>query len=230
MVLSEEQAENIRKQILDQIEKLPEDQVSELKEQIKKASSEELEAFIKQMQQAEQQASECIFCKIIKGELETVKIFEDKEILCVLDIAPASKGHAIVMPKQHVQFIQDINNELLNKLMNFVKLLSPVLVQTMNAKALSVYIPQGQLAGQGVGHFFINIIPRYEKDKVAIKWERKQESKKELQKIADIIKKAASSKVVMQLEHEKARLLKHEKVKQQTEAEKIFKHVKRRRV
>lgn len=230
MTLTKEQAEQVRKQILEQLEKLPEDQVSNLKEQIKEASSEELEAFIQELQKAQKLQSECIFCKIVKGEIETIKIFEDKEILCVLDIAPASKGHALVMPKEHVQFIQDIKPELLTKIMTFVKLLSPVIVQVLNAKALSIYIPQGQLAGQQVQHFFIHLIPRYEKDKVTITWERKQENKEELEKIAELIKKAASAELVKQLEHEKAKLLKHEKVRQATEAEKIFKHVKRRRV
>ncbi|MEM1535832.1 MAG: HIT family protein [Candidatus Pacearchaeota archaeon] len=229
-MLSKEQVENIRKQILEQLDKLPADQVDELKKQIEKADAEELEAFIKQVQQAQRIQGECIFCKIVRGELETVKIFEDKEILCVLDIAPASKGHALVMPKEHVQFIQDLKPELLNKIMTFVKLLSPILVRVLNAKALSIYIPQGQLAGQQVPHFFINLIPRYEKDKVIIEWERKRETKGELEKVAEIIRKTASTEVVKQLEHEKEKLLKHEKIRQATEAEKIFKQVKRRRV
>ncbi|MCS7134567.1 MAG: HIT family protein [Candidatus Pacearchaeota archaeon] len=229
-MLSQEQAEHVRKQILEQLEKLPQEEVGDLKKEIQEASAEELEAFIGQLQKAQKLTKECIFCKIIKGEIETVKIFEDKELLCILDIAPASKGHALVMPKQHVQFIQDIKPELLAKLFHFIQSLAPVLIQVLNAKALSIYIPQGQLAGQRVQHFFVNLIPRYENDKVSIVWDRKQEDKKELQRTAEIIRKAAISKIVKELEKEKEKLLKHEKAKKQEEAEKIYKHVKRRRV
>ncbi len=226
-MLTKEQAEVARKQILDQLGKLPEDQVEDLKKQVKDASPEELESFIQQMQQGQKQ--ECIFCKIIKGEIETVKIFEDKDLIAILDIMPASKGHVIVMPKQHVKFIQELSNDVLSKLNNFVKLLSPVLVDVMKAKGLSIYIPQGVLAGQNVDHFSINLIPRYEDDKIAMGWERKKQSNKYLEKVAEEIRKVAATKVVKNLEEEKEKLLKHEKVKEATEAEKIFKHVKKRR-
>ena len=226
-MLNKDQAEQVRKQILDQLEKLPKDQVGDLKEQIQEASPEELEAFVAQMQKG--QKGECIFCKIIKKEIESIRIFEDNDLIALMDIMPATKGHVIVMPKKHFKFIQELDKELLDKLINFIRLLSPVLVEAMNAKSLSIYIPQGAMAGQNVDHFFINLIPRYEKDKVVIDWNREKKPNKELEVVADIIRKAAQGKVVTQLEEEKEKLVKHEKVKQATEAEQIYKHVKKRK-
>jgi histidine triad (HIT) family protein len=210
---------------------LPKDQVGDLIDQVKEAGSEELEAFIQQMQQGQTQQGpgECIFCKIIKKEMDAIRIFEDNDIIVLLDIMPATKGHVIIMPKQHIRFIQEIDNILLNKIMNFVKLLSPVLVEVLKAKGLSIYIPQGIAAGQNVGHFYINLIPRYDKDEVAIDWKREKKSNKELENIAETLKKAASKRVVSQLEEEKEKLMKHDKVRQESEAEQMYKHVKKRR-
>ncbi|UCD21109.1 MAG: HIT family protein [archaeon] len=226
MTLTKEQAEQVREQILEQLKSLPKDKIGNLKEQVKKASPKELESFLQQMQG---QGGECIFCKIVKGEIDTIKIFEDKDILAILDIMPASRGHIIVFPKKHIHFIQEVDNPLLNKIMNFVKVLSPALVDVLKAKGLSIYLPQGQLAGQNVDHFFINVIPRYEGDNVAIGWERKKADKKELDKVAKLVKKAATNTVVGQLEEEKKKLLKHQKIQEASEAEQIYKHVKKRR-
>lgn len=219
-------AENLRRQLLTSLEKFSGKEAEELKEHIKKATPEELQEIIKSLQGQ----GECLFCRIIKGEIETIKIFEDKDLIAVLDIAPATRGHTLIIPKEHVTFIQDLKPELLSKLFHFVKLLCPVLVDVLKARAISIYIPQGYLAGQNVPHFFINLIPRYENDKVHIGWEKKQKSKKELEEIAEAIRKEASSRVVKSLEEEKEKLLKHKKVKEQEEAEKIYKQIKRRRV
>jgi len=234
MALTKEQAEAVRKQILEQLKKLPKEQVGNLPEQIKKASPEELEAFVNQMQARQSGAAagkggECIFCKIIKGEIDTVKIYEDQDILAVLDIMPASKGHIIVMPKKHIQFIQELSESLLNKIMHFVKLISPAIIQLLKAQSLSIYIPQGQLAGQAMPHFIVNIIPRYEKDNVSIGWNREKADLKELEKVAVKIRKVASTHVINHIAEEKKKVEVKRKKKETSEAEKMYKRVKKRR-
>ena len=111
-MVSEKEAEQIRKKLLEEVEKLPAEQASAIREQIKKATPEQLVAFVQQAQKkagagtAGKGAGECIFCQIISGKLETVKIYEDDEIIVVLDLYPATKGHILIMPKQHFQFAE----------------------------------------------------------------------------------------------------------------------------
>lgn len=233
MALTKEQAEQIKKQLLNQIDNLsPEqaDQVEELREQIENASPEELEEFIKQQQAAFQSAgqSKCIFCEIIAGRIESVRIYEDRDILVLMEIMPASKGHILVMPKQHYQYIQEIPEKLLQKIFYFIKIACPVLVSTLDAKALSIYIPQGILAGQRVQHFLINLIPRYESDGLIFDWEHKKANNKDLEAIAGKIRKVMQNEVIKKIAKEQQKEERKRKKEQESEAEKILKHMKKR--
>ena len=214
--------EDLRKKLLEQVErveKLSEEQRNILKERIKSATPEQLEAFIKQSQNAE----ECFFCQIVSGKVETIKIYEDKEILAFLDIYPANLGHIIVIPKKHFQFIQEIPDNLLNKLFLFVKTIEPVLVEVVKAKGIAIYIGQGQAAGQMIPHFSINIIPD-----VNFQWDKKKVKREELEKIAETLRDKAGKIVRKKLEAEKLKEEKKTKKEEEKEAEKIFKHVKQR--
>jgi len=225
MTFTEEQAEAVRKQILAQIEKLPQEQVGDLKEQIEEATHEELEEFIKQ-QQGQQK---CIFCEIIAGRIDSIKIYEDQDILVLMEIMPATKGHILIIPKHHYQFIQEIPDALMTKMMYFVKTVSPIIVKLLDAKSLSIYIPQGQLAGQRIQHFVINLIPRYEADNISFDWEHKKADEKELKGIADKIKKASQTEVLKGIKEEQDKYEKNKKEKIESEVDKIMKHVKKRR-
>jgi len=213
-----EDIERIREKLLKELEKLPEEQVKELKERIKKASQEELINMLNKLQ------PKCLFCQIINKEIETVKIYEDNEILAVLDLYPASLGHMLVMPKKHFQFIHEIPDGLLNKLFVFVKLMVPVLAEITKAEGINIYVAQGQLAGQTVPHFCINIIPRFRNDKIYFGWEKKKASKEELEKLAVQIREKARN-VVEKREEEKS---KQQKKKEEKEIEDILKHLKQR--
>lgn len=228
MALTEEQAEQIKKQLLVQIAKLPKEQVGDLKEQIEEASPEELEEFIKQQQSAQNQEQKCIFCEIIAGRINSIKIYEDSDIMVLMEIMPASRGHILILPKHHYQYIQEIPEQLMNKLMYFVKTVSPILIKILDAKAMSIYIPQGQLAGQRIQHFVINLIPRYEADSLVFDWEHKKAEEKELKEIADKIRKSSQHEVVKGIKEEQDKYEKKKKEKIESEVEKISKHVKKR--
>lgn len=189
-------AEAIRQKILEELSKYPKEKVEDLIEQIENASEEELEDFILSQQKQSQHLAgkeECIFCSIILGKIETIKIYEDNEIMAILDIMPASLGHILVFPKQHKHFIQEIDDKILSKIFIFIKQISPVIVKILKAEGISIYIPQGQIAGQRIPHFAVNVIPRYNNDKIAFEWNREKKDKKELEKIADKIKKEISN-------------------------------------
>jgi len=225
MTLDKEQAEQVRKQLLEQVAKLPKEQQGDLKEQIEEASPKELEEFIKQSQG---QGGKCIFCEIIAGKIDSVKVYEDEDIVAVMEIMPASKGHILVMPRQHFQFIQELPDKVLHKLLYFVKVTTPILTKILDAKAVSIYIPQGVLAGQRIQHFVINLIPRYESDGLVFDWEHKKTEAKELEAIADKIRKSTQGEVRKGIAEEQEKYEKQKKVAIESEADKIVKKQGRR--
>ncbi len=231
--INEKEIEKLREQILDQLEHLPKEQAEQasvLKEQIKKASSEQLEEFIKAQMQAAKTAKsgECLFCQLISGKLETIKIYEDNDIFVVLDMYPATLGHMLVMPKQHYHFIQELPDVLLNKIFLFVKTITPILVQITKALGANIFIAQGELAGQKVPHFCINIIPRYEKDNISFEWQKQKIEKKEIEQLGQKLRAQAESVVKEKILLQQAKEIKKQKAREASEAEKISKHVKKR--
>ncbi len=226
MTLNAEQAKQIKKQLLAQIAKLPKEQAEGLKEEIEGASPEELEEFIKT--QTKGQNAKCVFCEIVSGKIPSIKVYEDQDIIAAMEIMPASKGHMLILPKQHYQFIQEIPEQLLNKIFYFVKTLSPIIVKVLDAKALSIYIPQGQLAGQRIQHFVVNMIPRYEADNLAFDWDHKKADEKELKELAEKIKKVSHAEVVKGIKEEQEKYEKKKRVHIEGEVERIMKHTGRR--
>ncbi len=204
-MISEEQAEKLRKKLLEELEKLPAEQTAKLKEQIKTASPAELEAFVKQQAKVAKAGTggtgECIFCQIIQGTIETIKAYEDDDVLAILDIAPAALGHVLVMPKQHVQFLFQLQDELLAKLSVVVKKLVPVIINVTKAAGLDIYAAQG--ANQKVPHIALNLIPRFPDDKLSFEWERKKVERKELEKIAQEISKRVEAEKERKEQEEK---------------------------
>lgn len=190
-MLNQEQAEAVKKKILEQLSKFPEEQVESLKQQIENASPEQLEKFISQSQEGGE--SKCLFCEIASGNIETVRVYEDAAILVMMDINPANIGHVIIIPKQHYQFIFQIPDEVLWDMVRTIKMIIPSLINIVKAKGFNILISQGVAAQQRVEHFSLNIIPRFDDDKVAFAWERKQlvnEQKEVAKKLAEIFSKA----------------------------------------
>ncbi len=197
--------EEIRKKILEELSRYPKEKIGNLMEEIESATEEEIEQFIlnQQKMQQGQQTNECIFCNIILGKTETIKIYEDNEIMAILDIMPASLGHILIFPKQHKHFIQEVDDTVLSKIFVFIKKISPIIIQILKAEGISIYIPQGQIAGQRIPHFSINIIPRYSEDKLNFDWQREKKEKKDLEKIAESLKKEINKIKFFQKETEK---------------------------
>jgi len=189
-MLTSEQAESVRAQLLEQIEKLPEDQRQELREQVENADAEQLEAFIKQNTQSgeEQSGGQCLFCGIGKGTVDTIKVYENNFIVAFLDITPAVPGQIMIIPKEHYQFIFQVPDIVLWEMTKAMKAIMPILVNVTKAQGVSIYIAQGPGAGQRIGHVAINMIPRMEGDKAAFMWERKEASREELNSVAKEIK------------------------------------------
>ena len=102
---------------------------------------------------------DCIFCKIVAGEIPSYKIYEDDSILAFLDINPASAGHTLIIPKKHTLDINTIDNETLIKIFDKARDISKKLVNTLNADGFTLTQNNGD--AEEVKHFHLHIIPRY---------------------------------------------------------------------
>ncbi|WLR47617.1 HIT family protein [Halobacillus litoralis] len=117
-------------------------------------------------------ADECIFCKIIDGEIPSAKVYEDDEVYAFLDISQVTKGHTLVIPKQHCQDIYNTHPETAEKLFSRVPKIANAIKQTYAPVGLNVLNNNEEAAGQSVFHLHIHLIPRYgEGDGFEAKWE-----------------------------------------------------------
>src|SRR3989344_4166418 len=107
---------------------------------------------------------DCIFCRIIKGEIPSAKVFEDKDTLAFLDVNPVSKWHCLVVPKKHFQDVFDINSNDFQKIILAGKGLAKRLKEKLKADGVNLLQSNGKSAGQVIFHFHLHVIPRYNDD------------------------------------------------------------------
>jgi len=106
---------------------------------------------------------DCVFCKIINGDIPSYKIYEDDEILVFLDINPVSPGHTLVIPKKHILDIMEIDDDLLTKIVNKAKDIAKIINTRLNSSGFTLVQNNGSV--QEVKHFHLHVIPRYENKK-----------------------------------------------------------------
>lgn len=106
----------------------------------------------------------CIFCKIVKGEINSAKVYEDSDTLAFLDTSPFSKGHTLVIPKKHFEDIYQIDASTLEKVIVASKHVAEKIKYALQASGMRISQSNGALAGQAVFHIHFHIIPRYQND------------------------------------------------------------------
>ncbi|HEX9816108.1 MAG TPA: HIT family protein [Candidatus Thermoplasmatota archaeon] len=109
-------------------------------------------------------ASDCIFCKIARGEIPSHKIHDDANTFAFLDIKPLAHGHALVIPKNHFTRIEDMPPEEAADLMRAVRSVTPAVCAAVKAPASTIAINNGKEGGQEVPHVHVHIVPRWEGD------------------------------------------------------------------
>ncbi|MBQ8508692.1 MAG: HIT family protein [Clostridia bacterium] len=107
---------------------------------------------------------DCIFCKIICGEVPSMKVYEDEHTLVFMDIAGDVDGHMLAVPKKHIRSIFDCDAETLHHLMDAVKRVSDHCTEKGGCDGVNLLNASGESAGQSVPHFHIHIIPRKKGD------------------------------------------------------------------
>jgi len=131
---------------------------------------------------------DCIFCKIAAGEIPSRTIYEDEKFRTILDISPASKGHAIILPKNHAANIYELPEEDASKIFVVAKKVAAAMQTAFHCEGLNILQNNGELAGQTVFHLHVHVLPRYTDDGVQFSWKHGQPSEEELDNLADSIR------------------------------------------
>lgn len=103
----------------------------------------------------------CLFCKIANKDIPSKIIYEDEFVIGILDISQATKGHTLIIPKQHCENILECPSDVLNHVSNAISIVGKHLVKTLDAEGLNVLSNVGEVAGQTIMHFHVHLIPRY---------------------------------------------------------------------
>jgi len=157
------------------------EQQKAIQEKLAKMSPEELQDLIKQ---------QCIFCKIAKGEIESKIVYEDSNVMAVLDAQPANPGHVIVFPKEHYSILQQMPDADVARLFALVKYVSSAVFEATGAQGTNVINASGAVAGQKAPHMLVHVIPRFEKDGMPNQfWKPKELKQEQMDELGKRIKK-----------------------------------------
>ena len=113
---------------------------------------------------------DCIFCKIANGEIPSATLYEDEDFRVILDLGPAAKGHALILPKEHYPNLYELPDELAEKAVLLAKKMITKMKKALNCDGFNVVQNNGAPAGQTVFHFHMHLIPRYEGDHAGFGW------------------------------------------------------------
>ena len=113
---------------------------------------------------------DCIFCKIANGDIPSKTLYEDEDFRVILDLGPATKGHALILPKEHADNLYELPDETASKVFVLAKKLAMKMKEKLNCDGLNIVQNNGEVAGQTVFHFHMHIIPRIKGDTVNVGW------------------------------------------------------------
>ena len=113
----------------------------------------------------------CIFCKIANGEIPSTTLYEDEDFRVILDLGPATRGHALLLPKNHFANLFELDDETAQKAILVAKRMAGKMKDALGADGFNLVQNNGEAAGQTVFHFHMHLIPRYENDNAGILWE-----------------------------------------------------------
>ena len=131
----------------------------------------------------------CIFCKLANGVFPTRTVYEDESFRVILDLGPATKGHALILPKSHAANLYELPDDVAAKVLPLAKKIAKQMKEKLGCDGLNLVQNNGEAAGQTVMHFHLHLIPRYEGDGQNILWKPTEPSAEELDAILETLKK-----------------------------------------
>jgi histidine triad (HIT) family protein len=134
--------------------------------------------------------SDCIFCKIVAGEIPAAKVYESKKFFAFLDISPCNKGHTLIIPRQHYESLEEMPDEDGKEFGELQVKLGKAVAKVTNAEGFNLLLNNGKAAGQEVMHTHMHIQPRFSADTFHYKWTHTSYEEGEMDKFREEIEKA----------------------------------------
>ena len=131
---------------------------------------------------------DCIFCKIAAGEIPSETVYEDEDFRVILDLNPASKGHALILPKDHADDIFDLSDKDKERVLFVASKVASAMKKALCCTGINLVQNNGESAGQTVKHFHLHLIPRYDGDGAMVLWKPGTSEPEEQKRIAMDIK------------------------------------------
>lgn len=131
----------------------------------------------------------CIFCKIANGEIPSRTLYEDEDFRVIMDMAPATKGHSLIMPKNHYKNIYEIADDTAAKVIPLAKKMAALMTEKLGADGFNIVQNNNEVAGQTVFHFHVHLIPRYNDDNQSLVMKPQEMTDAQLDEIRDTIVK-----------------------------------------
>ena len=129
----------------------------------------------------------CIFCKIANGDIPSKTLYEDDECRVILDLGPATKGHALILPKNHYANLFELPENEAEHVMVVAKRMASRMMEKLQCDGFNLVQNTGETAGQSVFHFHMHLIPRYKWDNQLIGWKPMQATQEELEETMNTI-------------------------------------------
>ena len=129
----------------------------------------------------------CIFCKLVNGDIPTRSIYEDEDFNVILDMGPATKGHALILPKEHYKNLYELPDETAAKAMKLAKKMAISMTEKLGCDGFNLVQNNNEVAGQTVFHFHLHLIPRYKDDNQRILWNPTEPSAEELDAVQKLL-------------------------------------------
>ena len=136
---------------------------------------------------------DCIFCKIAAGEIPSRTLYEDDDVIVIMDLNPTSKGHSLIIPKDHYRNLYDIDDAVACKVIRIAKKMALCMRDALHCDGFNILQNSEETAGQTVFHFHMHLIPRYkDADNNMLKFTSVSFTDEELDKIKNDIKEAVN--------------------------------------
>ena len=136
---------------------------------------------------------DCIFCKIVKGEIPAVQVYEDDCVLAFLDINPVNFGHTLILPKAHYESLLAVPEDIVQKLAVVVQVVARAVQRAFEYEGFNILLNNGRVAGQEIPHVHFHVMPRVESDNIHVRLSHKEYKESEIGEVAEKIKNAMDS-------------------------------------
>ena len=130
---------------------------------------------------------DCIFCKIANGDIPSKTLYEDEEFKVILDVGPATRGHALILPKNHYANLYELPDETAVKVMLLAKKMAVLMTEKLGCDGFNLVQNNGKAAGQTVFQLHLHLIPRYKEEGQTLGWKSLEPTQDELEIIKNII-------------------------------------------